>query len=198
MTKLLASYALAAMAFAAAPQAVKAADTDGQCPKQNATLLGTYMSHGMGTIIGVGPITAVGTITYDGKGNLSNPYTASVNGTIFRGVTATGTYTVNSDCTGSATQANGTQHFDFVVSPDGSRVYWIETDSGTVLSGSAVRLKPRDAEAEARMGSQNRDAVQGPLDGAARESVEIEIRLQHLEGRIGPSKAPNECCNRSV
>ena len=31
MTKLLVSCALAAMTFAAAPQALKAADTDGQC-----------------------------------------------------------------------------------------------------------------------------------------------------------------------
>jgi len=163
MSKLLASCALAAMAFAMAPRALKAADTEGQCPKQNATLLGTYMSHGTGSIVGVGPITAVGTVTYDGKGNLSNPFTASVNGTILRGVTATGTYTVNTDCTGSAIQANGTQHYDFVVSPDGSKVRWIETDTGTVFSGSEVRFNPPDEEGGVQMNSTNRDAAQAPL-----------------------------------
>jgi hypothetical protein len=103
MTKLLVSCVLAAMTFAAAPQALKAADTDGQCPLQNATLRGTYMVTGGGTIVGFGPVSAVGTITYDGKGNGVNTFTASGNGTIFRGVTLTGPYTVNRDCTGTLT-----------------------------------------------------------------------------------------------
>jgi hypothetical protein len=52
MTKLLVSYALAAMTFAAAPQALKATDTDALCPMQNATLRGTYMVTSTGTIVG--------------------------------------------------------------------------------------------------------------------------------------------------
>jgi hypothetical protein len=100
MKKLLVSCALATMTFAAAPQALKATDSDGQCPLQNATLRGTYMVTGGGTIVGVGPLTAVGTITYDGKGNSVNIFTVSVNGAISRGV-VTGPYTVNRDCTGT-------------------------------------------------------------------------------------------------
>lgn len=141
MRKLLASCALAAMTFAAAPEALQAAEVDGECPLQNAALSGTYVSHGTGTIIGVGLISAVGTLTYDGKGNSVNTFTASVNGTIFRGVTVTGTYTVNRDCTGSLTQANPPQHYDFVVSQGGARVDWIGTDSGDVFSGTEVRLR---------------------------------------------------------
>ena len=51
-------------------------------PSGNATLRGTYMSHGSGTVVGVGPVVAVGLIIYDGKGNLINPFTFSVNGAI--------------------------------------------------------------------------------------------------------------------
>jgi hypothetical protein len=48
----------------------------------------TYRLFGVlsGTVLGVGPVTAVGTITYDGKGNSVNTFTQSLNGTISRGV----------------------------------------------------------------------------------------------------------------
>jgi hypothetical protein len=178
MTKLLVSCALAAMTFAAAPQALKATDTDALCPLQNATLRGTYMVTSTGTIVGVGAVTAVGTITYDGKGNSVNTFTASVNGAIYRGVTVTGPYTVNRDCTGTLAQSDGT-HYDFVVAPDGSTVFWTETDTGAVLSGTEVRMKPTDARDAIRESSQNRDAVKIPLGGAAIERINVGRRTGH-------------------
>jgi hypothetical protein len=96
------------------------------------------MVNGGGTIVGVGPVTAVGTTTYDGKGNSVNPFTVSANGAISRGV-VTGPYTVDRDCTGTLDQSDGT-HYDFVVTSDGSTVFWIETDTGTIVSGTAVRF----------------------------------------------------------
>jgi len=125
------------MTLAGRPQALNAAEA--LCPLQNATLRGTYLSHGTGIIVGVGPISAVGTATYDGNGNTTNTFTASLNGTIDKGVTVTGTYTVNPDCTGSLAQ-NGS-HYEFVVAPDGSTVFWIATDTGLVFSGSQVRMR---------------------------------------------------------
>jgi hypothetical protein len=109
------------------------------------------MSHGNGTVVGVGPVAAVGTITYDGQGNLVNPFTLSVNGSVST-LTQTGTYTVNRDCTGTVVQAGS--HFNFVVAPDGSAVFWIETDAGTILSGTAVRMKPTDAEENSESGDE--------------------------------------------
>jgi hypothetical protein len=129
------------MTFASAPQALKAAASDGECPLLNATLRGTYMVTGTGTIVGTGPASAVGTITYNGKGNSSNTFTVSVNGAISRAVTVTGPYTVNRDCTGSLSQSDGTT-YDFVVNPDGNTVFWIETDAGTVISGSKADVQP--------------------------------------------------------
>ena len=116
------------------------ADSDALCTRGNATLRGTYMSIGGGTAVGVGPVTFVGEITYDGKGNSTNPFTGSFNGAIFKGQLAA-TYTVNSDCTGSLTASDGSSHYEFVVSPDGSKVNFIETDKGFVVSGTIARFK---------------------------------------------------------
>ena len=143
MRKLLAFCALAVMTLAGRPLALNAAEA--LCPLQNATLRGTYLSHGTGTIVGVGPISAVGSATYDGNGSTSNTFTASVNGTIHKDVTVTGIYTVNPDCTGSLAQ-NGS-HYEFVVAPDGSTVFWIATDNGLVFSGSQARTRRDEHEA---------------------------------------------------
>ena len=134
MRKLFASFALV-ITLAIAPQAFSA-----QCPLGNATMHGSYTVFGSGTIVGVGPATVVGVQTWDGKGNTVAIHTVSVNGDIFRGVTKTGTYSINPDCTGSTTQSDGT-HYDFVASPDGNGTAWIETDAGTVVSGTEARLK---------------------------------------------------------
>jgi hypothetical protein len=123
--------------------APKAADEEALCPRGNATLRGTYMSRAEGTAVGIGPIAAVGWLTYDGKGHVVNGFTFSGNGVISRG-TISGPYTVNSDCTGS-TELSG-NHYDQIVTPDGSRVDWIATDPGLVFSGTEVRLKPTHAE----------------------------------------------------
>jgi hypothetical protein len=183
MTKLLVTCALAAMTLASVPQALKAADTDGQCPLLNATLRGTYMVTGGGTILGVGPLTAVGTITYDGKANSVNTFTVSVNGAISKGV-VTGPYTVNRDCTGTLDQSDGT-HYDQVVAPDGSTVFWIETDTGTIVSGTEVRLR-RSSELEE---SRNWDAVKIPLSGAAIERVYVRRRTGHHPRQVDPTRS---------
>lgn len=132
--------ALAALAAAVTPQALKA--DPALCTRQDATMNGTYAMSGGGTIVGVGPIAFVGVVTYDGQGNGSVTYSVSVNGVITKGITATGTFTVNRDCSGSKTFGSGAnaQHFDFVITPDGSTITWVETDAGVVSSGTAVRL----------------------------------------------------------
>jgi hypothetical protein len=119
------------------PQA-RAGDAEAPCPGGNATLHGTYIVNGGGTLVGLGPASAVGVITYDGSGRSVNTFTVSQNGSISKGVTVRGPYTVNPNCTGSLSQSDGT-NYDFVVTADGSTVYWIETDAGTVVSGTEIR-----------------------------------------------------------
>ena len=138
MTKHRVILALAGIMVAAAPQALKAADNP--CPEGNATLHGTYMVNGSGTVTGLGPVASNGTVTFDGKGHATNTFSASINGEIHRGAVAGGTYIVNPDCTGTRFPSDGSMA-DFVVMPDGSTFSWIEVDSGTVISGSAVRFK---------------------------------------------------------
>jgi len=141
MTKRLVILALAIMTFAAATKALKAADEDALCPLGNATLNGTYMLRVEGFVVGVGPATVVGWLTYDGKGSVTKAsMTVSVNGTISRG-TFSAPYTVNTDCSGTVEPPG--QHYTFVVTPDGKNVYFIQTDDGTVSSGTEVRLTPR-------------------------------------------------------
>jgi len=139
-TKLLGACALAAMTVALASLTASAAD-DARCPRLNATLHGTYVVSGSGTIAGVGQVAALGEHTWDGQGNTVATNTISANGNILN-VTVTGTYTVNADCTASLAESDGT-HYKFVVAPDGNTASWIEIDPGTVLSGTEVRLRPQ-------------------------------------------------------
>jgi len=137
MTKRLLIFALALTTFAAAPHSLKAAD-EALCPLGNATVHGTYMTQGTGSIVGVGPISVIGLMTFDGKGTGVLTSTSSLNGAISTG-TVSGPYTVNSDCTMTLTLSNGT-HYDSVVAPDGRTADWIETDPGTIVSGAVMRL----------------------------------------------------------
>jgi hypothetical protein len=89
-------------------------------------------------LAGGAPIAVVGITTYDGRGGFQISATVSVNGTILKPPAGTGTYTVNLDCTGS--QTVGTSHYDFVVTPDGSKITYISTDPGTVLTVISERL----------------------------------------------------------
>lgn len=119
---------------------LKAADAEALCPQGIATLRGMYMSKGGGTVVGVGPVAFIGTAFFDGRGGITNPFTVSQVGAIHR-VVGKATYTVNSDCTATFTTTDDTQHFDMRVSPDGSKLDYIETDQGTVISGSASRVR---------------------------------------------------------
>ena len=66
-----------------------------------ASAVGTWGFTDNGTVLGIGPRTAVGVFTLDRHGNLTNgTATSSLNGTV-AAETFSGTYTINSDCTGT-------------------------------------------------------------------------------------------------
>src|SRR5882762_5357210 len=77
-------------------------DAQGRCT--NASLQGSYAFRVDGTNVSnpylpLGPFAAVGKNTYDGKGHMTGTIVVSSNGSTFP-ATYTGTFTVNSDCTG--------------------------------------------------------------------------------------------------
>ncbi len=146
MTKLLGSLrkpnllALALLAVAFLPQNSSAQT---HCFFGNATANGLYVTHATGTLVGVGPISALNLVQFNGDGTaISLSETVSINGTIFKSTWVPGTYKVNPDCTGSASFGTGAtaSTFDFVISPDGSTSHWIATDAGEVCTGILVRL----------------------------------------------------------
>jgi len=63
---------------------------------------GAYGYTTTGTIPTLGAVAALGRISLDAGGNLTGIQTSSFNGSIVQ-VTLSGTYTVNADCTGTAT-----------------------------------------------------------------------------------------------
>src|SRR5215475_9232921 len=60
----------------------------------NASIKGSYGFSCEGTLVGVGPLAAIGVFTADGKGNGSEVETVSVNGDITTGATFTVSYSV--------------------------------------------------------------------------------------------------------
>jgi hypothetical protein len=102
-----------------------------------ATLHGTYLFGQQGLqVAGTDriPIAVAGYEVYDGHGKVQGVATVSVNGTISRHVSYSGTYAVNKDCTGTLT-TNANEHFDQFIAPDGSMFTFIKTDPGGVLTG---------------------------------------------------------------
>jgi len=142
MTKLLRSIAsrnllaLGALTIAVAPQALKA---QAQC--SNATMKGTYVASGTGMVASANtfaPIATVGLIIYNGDGTGVSVFsTKTVGGQTSTSSHVPATFTVNPDCTGSKTI--GATTFNFVITPDGSKITWIVTNPGVTLMGTGVR-----------------------------------------------------------
>ncbi|MBV9768870.1 MAG: hypothetical protein JOZ32_04805 [Bryobacterales bacterium] len=114
----------------------------------NATLRGTYAYTSTGTITSppdlAGPVAEVGTQTFDGKG--STTATATLNDTP-QPLMITGTYTVNSDCTGTFTLQvvspfQATIDVFFVLDNGGDEFQAIETNPGFVITRIGRRLFP--------------------------------------------------------
>jgi hypothetical protein len=116
-----------------------------------ATLKGTFGFNANGFLTapspGPGPFAAIGVQSFDGKGNTAATSTVSVNGDVHR-VTINGTYTVNSDCTGSMTltfsPSGLVNHLDFLVFSNGAKLQGIRTDPGVVGTGNYRKLPEDD------------------------------------------------------
>lgn len=111
----------------------------GQC--SDANVKGKYGFAINGLDSGGNPSSFIGYFNANGKGTFKGTETGSDDGGVFTNVTLTGTYTVNSDCTGSGTSKlkgqKGTHTFNLVVVSGGKNLQILSTDSGTVQTGTA-------------------------------------------------------------
>ena len=104
-----------------------------------ATLHGTYLF----AYDGVGiegndqvPFAVAGYQVFDGNGTQRGVSSFSDNGQVTRKEPFSGTYTVETDCTGTTT--NGTRS-DLFIAPDGSMFTWVYTDPGVAAAGFELR-----------------------------------------------------------
>ncbi len=137
----------------AATVAAQAAPVTDAPPCSLATLNGTYGVWEQGTIAPAPPelpipIVMAALATYDGAGNLSGTFQASLGGLPVPG-TFSGTYTVASDCTYTETfvadpPGGAPLHVSGVITGQGTfrEIHYIYTDLGRVISGVAKKTPP--------------------------------------------------------
>jgi hypothetical protein len=82
------------------------------------------------------PVAGGGLVTFDGDGNLSASETVSVGGQIVP-VNVPGTYTVNSDCTGTFATPNA--HLNLVILRNGREILAVNTDPGNVVLDNFIK-----------------------------------------------------------
>jgi hypothetical protein len=133
---------LVVMAFAASSQ-VKARARE--CT--DSTIKGTYASTIHGQILTPGGpllVDGIAKTTFDGDGELTQVDAVAINGNIalvWR--PGTGTYTVNSDCTGTMTlisTGQPTLHLAIIVSQSGNHIHTVVTDPGFATTSDAERV----------------------------------------------------------
>ena len=112
-----------------------------------ATLRGSYIfaASGHNIVASVAqPKAIVEPIDFKGDGTITVPAaTRSLNGVIGRTPPGgTGTYTVDTGCMGSLTFTGGPS-FDIFISPNGDKMWMIQTNPDTVFQGSATRVSHR-------------------------------------------------------
>lgn len=99
----------------------------------------SYSFEGTGTVIGTGQIAVAGRLNLNGTGSITGTETLSLNGGIASSLPVTGTYQINSDCTGTATiTPNGLSptNLSLVVVNADREIMAIETDSNTIVTGT--------------------------------------------------------------
>ena len=86
------------------------------------------------------PVAAAGTFSFDGAGTVSRAFTFSFAGQIFPGIADSGTYMVNSDCTGVASFSDVGETFNLAI-VSGNEIRFINATPGTVLAGSMTKQR---------------------------------------------------------
>ena len=112
-----------------------------------ATLEGSFVRRDVGFVIspnGALPLAGVHLVTFDGNGAFTSTGSASLNGTLSES-TATGTYTVNADCTGTYTSLSSTGRSGtafFVIANNGNEIHILPTNPGASITCVARKVSP--------------------------------------------------------
>ncbi len=130
-------------AMALGTSATARADSRASCGVH--TLRGSYLfaTHGWNIVGGVAvPKAILEGIDFNGDGTLVSPFaTVSINGTIIHSSGSPGTYTVNTDCTGTLSFTGGASFDIFVQANDGKQLWMIQTGPmPAVFEGVATRV----------------------------------------------------------
>jgi hypothetical protein len=102
-----------------------------------ATLKGTYLFAGDGVAIKGDdqlPFSYAGYEVFDGNGKVKQVLTLNINGKkVIHKETLSGTYSVEADCTGTATYSDGTREDQFIA-PDGSQLTFVQTKPSEIVT----------------------------------------------------------------
>ena len=127
------------------PSLAKSDDRDNgrRCTLHSAK--GTYGFALVGSFAAIGPVATSGTTSFDGEGHDSGKFAVTTFG-VSQHFTFSGTYTVNPDCTGTATLnvspstfGYSVIHFDAVATNEEKDIKWLITDPGIVIAGTLTR-----------------------------------------------------------
>jgi hypothetical protein len=98
----------------------------------------TYSIELTGTALSVGQVAGAGRLTLNGAGAITGSMTVSLAGNIGNALPVTGTYSIKSDCTGTAQiTPQGLDPINlglFIVNSD-KQILAVETDTNTIVSG---------------------------------------------------------------
>ena len=112
-----------------------------------ATLEGGFVRRDVGFVIspnGALPLAGVHLVTFDGNGAFASTGSTSLNGAQSES-TATGTYTVNPDCTGKYTSQSSTGRTGtafFVIANNGNEIHILPTNPGSSITCVARKVFP--------------------------------------------------------
>jgi hypothetical protein len=140
IAKTFASGAVAALVLSLAPMA------KAQCSV--GTLAGSFVRTDTGFVTSppaiAGPLAGVHLVTFDGSGAFVSAGVSSLNGNVSES-TATGTYRVNPDCTGTYTSQSSTGRTGtafFVIANNGNEIHILPTNPGGSITCIARKVFP--------------------------------------------------------
>jgi len=121
----------------------------------NSTIKGNYAFTIHGQILtpnGALLVDGIAKTTFDGDGNLTQVDAVAINGSVIQvWRPGTGTYSLNSDCTGTMTLSNEGQaplHLAILVSHSGDAIHTVVTDQGFAVTSDAERVATAKSEGD--------------------------------------------------